>query len=1752
MAPIDGKPADFTVIWARALRDFYGNTDVDLVNNTDVYHPSSVDDLIRHLNDEHSEFGHDSKSSQFTQVVKGAIGPFSFLTSTVGSTAASMFPGGSQVLAAFGVLINAGAAVTRSFDAVGGLFEKLGSFTGRLSEVSHETIPDALVPIYQAMLVSLLNICSLATKMTWRSMKDVKVGESRFLHKLKKITRPAFANIDEYMKQLLMGGNGEVSGAVGSLKTLVENESLMMQAIVVRKATRLEGIAVNIEGLTIQMSKATYDLQADTTEVKFRVTVLNQSVDRIESGQKELQSGQKELAMTAQATYDTTSEMKTESAKASKQLSTQLETIQKNLEDWRKTSGSSKQQDASTKTRSAVHGESKSLRNLESSLNIKTTRQANVATYGRIRGERIPGTADWLLGESAVQKWSQCEVPLLLVSGEAGYGKTFLASRAIDYIAETHKTNGPGADRGLAYFFFRKGQNEDEYISSALKTMAFAIAQGDQIYAKYLNDALDRDLLTPPPGLSTEAKQGEDQPASGAEEQTDSMKENVVGTDPSKDKEVEGSEAVAISNGIEETSKVSNATEKIKATDNGTGSLGAAENGDTNALAAGTTNGGDTADQAFAKKLSRVNSAVIDRLSLADDEEEKAVRSVVRHWSLLFDTYFRGKTRHIYLVLDGLDECDETDTIALCAAINASSKDRDGKGPSTVHVMLLMNSTKVKRFGSDLFDAAINVPVDAHRNMADLDRYVDIRMATAWSKKLIRRDLYNEVHDAILGDCDGNFLKASLIVDEVTSLPREDVIRSTIRNLPSTLETAMLLVINRLARQLDEHEQEDLHDILAWVACAKRSLSLAELDALLTIRRPGGARVVDLERRLRTAYVTLFSVTGSGATGATTADERSRKRLDGFEVAQLSLPVVPADPLDHSALNSPTAQSTKLDPTASHDTAIRRAVASMQRSYVALSHSLIAEQIQKRTAQAGLNTFTNDSMQGMVLLGCLDALCETNGSHDKQTSELVGRYCGPYLSDHLTSVEPDDVESETRIRIAKLLIRLFRNDDCMTRLVGFAEGVLAEDFLNKALFRMRSVEFMQDPEVQSSLDSTEKQWVSQAVQDPLRLLLGVMARAVARRWLTQVTGFYEDYWLFLRRYRIMITSTEDSSNTQMDEADSFKSASTEEVIAVAEWANLDKNGRWYGRIAVTLRYLEHYDDSIEHSNKAIELDPEDGITHIGLAVTFAAQARYEDALREEARGIDKLVKNVADLLPSPDPGISLGSYLRDSRQDYASWSLQINLLDQALQSYEHILKDFELVDPDGDDWNEVVSIVVAYYYTLCDKKRWHDVGRLLESLCSHPARFHEGYLMLYQYLTVHSWLLATGFTTKRFDTLLLFLNNAISMTARYGEDGDTAYIVYIRATVLLRLDSTRIDEGVKLLEAVAESDDSGRGVKDIAERDLARHYFDRSLQAREKDQWHEVGRWASQLVQLVISELDVDGKPNFGTRDCGHILAAWDRVNGRQDRAKECIRQHITYGIDLLDDLDPENDDLAWIHLADAYLAIQHPDLAIATCTMPRQGRLPASAVTITFKGGPAASDATSGAEQGSSQTRTDNGSGAVLKAPLADSVRHEDTVKSTTQAESMVTTTTLAIREERTAELQANGDNATEGEAVTEAPVSTELPAKASDETVDKDKPAAGYPFCSCDGCCFDSIPNDAPLWRCSYCIAEFCVSCHELIMSSKMEGWNICGSNHDHVYFPATTEKYPENTVRIDGKDLLVKDWVATLREEWNYPKA
>jgi hypothetical protein len=205
---------------------------------------------------------------------------------------------------------------------------------------------------------------------------------------------------------------------------------------------------------------------------------------------------------------------------------------------------------------------------------------------------------------------------------------------------------------------------------------------------------------------------------------------------------------------------------------------------------------------------------VLQDTPLDDEDEEATVWDIQRHWEQLFVQSPKSFEKHIYLVIDGLDECDETEAVALCAAINAGAGAVAGRAASKVHVLLLMNIDRATMFESHALTKASCVPISPATVTEDLDRFVRRRISTAWEKKLVHGELRENCRKAVLDNCSSNFLKASLLVREVTSLCREDAIRDSLSNLPETAKTiksATLLVIKRLASQLDSYDREDFH-----------------------------------------------------------------------------------------------------------------------------------------------------------------------------------------------------------------------------------------------------------------------------------------------------------------------------------------------------------------------------------------------------------------------------------------------------------------------------------------------------------------------------------------------------------------------------------------------------------------------------------------------------------------------------------------------------------------------------------------------------------------------------------------------------------------------------------------------------------------------------------------------------------------------------------------------------------------------------
>jgi hypothetical protein len=268
------------------------------------------------------------------------------------------------------------------------------------------------------------------------------------------------------------------------------------------------------------------------------------------------------------------------------------------------------------------------------------------------------------------------------------------------------------------------------------------------------------------------------------------------------------------------------------------------------------------------------------------------------------------------------------------------------------------------------------------------------------------------------------------------------------------------------------------------------------------------------------------------------------------------------------------------------------------------------------------------------------------------------------------------------------------------------------------------------------------------------------------------------------------------------------------------------------------------------------------------------------------------------------------------------------------------------------------------------------------------------------------------------------------------------------------------------------------------------------------------------------------------------MLAAWYQLNGLQSRAMQCVRSDVTLGIKFLSDTDPDNDTMAWHALMDSLLAVGDEKRAVAAVNMLRSGLFEdpkSSGKTVDVFH---ANDDSTARSDGDTMVGASNESSG--ESPEAQEVN----ALPSANASHAVQIQTVNISD---AKVLATSSGPVIDDAH-ESPQGQESDISKSKEAA----PSPGYPFFGCDGCCFDSIANDAPMWRCSYCIADFCENCHRLIMDNNMTGWNVCDSLHRHVYVPGVRKKYTKDMIKVGDEEMAVSGWVQDLRKDWGYLKA
>lgn len=641
-----------------------------------------------------------------------------------------------------------------------------------------------MVPIYRGMLILLLKVFALATKITKREMKELDEKESHFVHGIKKTFRRTTANSTAYLKQLLMGGDSEISAAVSKLEQLVREESSMMQAVVGRKTTEIKSIALEIRGFNVEMSEAMYKLGATSSGVDLKVTQVLDRLDDFEAKAEArfertytqleivkdamvLVSGSVQSLLTAKDSYVSEREDKGDKAAA-------------------------KQNPLSQTTQSAPSKETRKhtpLAVLKSQWGATKLDPANTAVLNSIKP--LGDTANWILEEPSMERWMQGELGTVLLTGEAGFGKTYLAGKVVRELVGRYRSGVINTARSVASFFCRKDSAELGSVDCIIRSLAYQVACQDRLFAEHIADLFASSRLT----------------MSGGSLTVHAEKKQELGSLTEVWNSFDGDGPITASHPHSDLRAISALNAAEEADHESTGIAATGEQ------ASELTEFVDQGSEATREERDTEDPRILDEIGRMP--EQKDVEKISVMWKTLFVEYYRNSPgSSAFFVIDALDECPEPGARALLAALR--EEDRfESRSRTGFQVLVVMkpDMADILDWGGtkDAGSSSLLVQTDARKNLEDLESFVHHRLKIDWAARLVSPTLFNDSKSQIVHHSEGSFLKASLMIDEITSLSRESAIRKKLQALPSTLEEATMLVISRLERQFDEDEINDLH-----------------------------------------------------------------------------------------------------------------------------------------------------------------------------------------------------------------------------------------------------------------------------------------------------------------------------------------------------------------------------------------------------------------------------------------------------------------------------------------------------------------------------------------------------------------------------------------------------------------------------------------------------------------------------------------------------------------------------------------------------------------------------------------------------------------------------------------------------------------------------------------------------------------------------------------------------------------------------
>lgn len=855
-------------------------------------------------------------------------------------------------------------------------------------------------------------------------------------------------------------------------------------------------------------------------------------------------------------------------------------------------------------------------------------------------------------------------------------------------------------------------------------------------------------------------------------------------------------------------------------------------------------------------------------------------------WRTLYVNYFLKKvsiTSSVYILFDAVDEAFEEERLVF---LQLAKDVLDS--PNRGHLQLAMVG---RPHISDQLDEALetNVPtihVTTQKNSADIDRYIKTSIQKSVILRRVSPALRKEIAEKLSAGAEGMFIWVNLMLQELVKKRNESSIRKSLEQAPRGLREMLRHVLMSFSASLNDEELEFLNELLLWAACAVRPLTLGEMEAILELMSAEGDGMIYLEGALRKQYTAFFNL----------------DRADGLATTELQALADRAYMSDDGA--GPKEESDE-DEAFEDIENIVEFDSDKKSTTVIFSHASLGDffrnanetKVSAAEGRPAVGVVYNDAKL-YVLKTCLKILTDPEFSEKAKDPSVMLTYAASNWVQHLHLVQPSETPLEVKKDIASMLARMFGMDDYIAKWVPRRKWVSTSE-------NLRAIHgWWDDPRVLESLADKEAEFVRSAKEKPGETFRPI-AEFCARKWLADDKAL----WPIPDAAAIIASYLKFQRGVDENFSPSFAPTAAE-VIAAAEWAQMEKTSCWYQRIGVVLRLTSHFDEALEYFRKAAAIDPNNWMAKASIASAHMKRKEWEAAVvvnKEVEAFLEK------QLIDEPDQKEFLTGLLvivlhrmatcYEELGEEEKQYIQIKKALAVAPSDEICIYRILCFHHETGRFEETISLVKEFTDAQVPNK---DYSRLTEFLWEMPIA-DEGVI---QYLAY------AGQATGNLELIVHSYRDA-ARTAR------TLSMTVVAAHLdlsLARIYSEYTREEDKAIKGWMRILDTYGSAKVIASSKLAQLWLCHAIDAGVGSP--EAEEYVTRLEQLVARYKTEDTSALWVTaRARAFALGVWYRLIGRHDDARALIAPSVKRAIQVLSDDDPENDREGLTDLQNALLA---------------------------------------------------------------------------------------------------------------------------------------------------------------------------------------------------------------------------------------